>query len=366
LSAAGQAQIPPVLAGFDGFVDTILHVVSERRSPSDYSRLTTLSAFSERILEAYDGRNTNIEMVPRLTKIGGNGPIFAFALARFGIPVSYIGCLGLPEIHPVFEEFSRSVNAFSIAEPGYSDAIEFVDAKLICGKQQSVSEISWQSIRDRLPIDQLAELVANAGLVAFLDWALVFQMTDIVNEFLSQVASRLSGPKKPLFVDTADFSKRSDRDILGFANVLRRLGEKFQVYVGFNLRESALFGRVVGLKEPEKAPTEVLKYSQQLRAQVGVDTLLIHWSQFAAAVDRESAVWVETPFTTNPRISTGAGDHFNAGFCLGRLLGADLATNLKLGVAASGYYVREAESPTLRQLARFIETLSYEEKIVSR
>lgn len=366
LSAAEQAQIPPVLAGFDGFVDTILHVVSERRSPSDYSRLTTLSAFSERILEAYDGRNTNIEMVPRLTKIGGNGPIFAFALARFGIPVSYIGCLGLPEIHPVFEEFSRSVNAFSIAEPGYSDAIEFVDAKLICGKQQSVSEISWQSIRDRLPIDQLAELVANAGLVAFLDWALVFQMTDIVNEFLSQVASRLSGPKKPLFVDTADFSKRSDRDILGFANVLRRLGEKFQVYVGFNLRESALFGRVVGLKEPEKAPTEVLKYSQQLRAQVGVDTLLIHWSQFAAAVDRESAVWVETPFTTNPRISTGAGDHFNAGFCLGRLLGADLATNLKLGVAASGYYVREAESPTLRQLARFIETLSYEEKIVSR
>ena len=46
--------------------------------------------------------------------------------------------------------------------------------------------------------------------------------------------------------------------------------------------------------------------------------------------------------------------HFNAGFCLGRLLGADLATNRKLGVAASGYYVREAESPTLRQLAKFM------------
>jgi sugar/nucleoside kinase (ribokinase family) len=94
-----------VLAGFDGFVDTILHVVAERRSPSDYSRLTTLSAFSERILEAYDGRNTNIEMVPRLTKIGGNGPIFAFALARFGIPVSYIGCLGLPKIHRCLRSF---------------------------------------------------------------------------------------------------------------------------------------------------------------------------------------------------------------------------------------------------------------------
>jgi hypothetical protein len=27
LSAAEKAQLPPVLAGFDGFVDTILHVV---------------------------------------------------------------------------------------------------------------------------------------------------------------------------------------------------------------------------------------------------------------------------------------------------------------------------------------------------
>jgi ketohexokinase len=351
-----------VLAGFDGFVDTIVHVVAERRSPSDYSRLTTLRAFSERILEAYDGRNANIEMVPRLTKIGGNGPIFAFALARLGIPVSYIGCLGLPKIHPVFEEFSSRVNAFSIAEPGYSDAIEFVDGKVICGKQQSVSQISWQTIRDRLSLDQMTGLVTSSGLVAFMDWALVFQITDIVNEFLSQVAPGLSGTKKPLFVDIADPSKRSDRDILGFAEALRRLTEKFQVYLGLNLRESALFGRVVGLKEPQKEPKEVLKYSQQLRERVGVDTLLIHWSQFAAAVDHQSTAWVETPFITTPRISTGAGDNFNAGFCLGRLLGADLSTNLKLGVAASGYYVREAESPTLRQLARFIEPFSYEEK----
>jgi hypothetical protein len=37
-----------------------------------------------------------------------------------------------------------------------------------------------------------------------------------------------------------------------------------------------------------------------------------------------------------------------------------------MGVAASGYYVHEPESPTLRQLVRFIETFSNEEKVVSR
>ncbi len=92
LSAAQPSPFPSFVAGFDGFVDTILHAVSERRSSTEYSRLTTLKAFSERILAA-SGRNMNIEMVPRLTKIGGNGPILAYALAHFDIPVSYIGCL---------------------------------------------------------------------------------------------------------------------------------------------------------------------------------------------------------------------------------------------------------------------------------
>ena len=44
-----------------------------------------------------------------------------------------------------------------------------------------------------------------------------------------------------------------------------------------------------------------------------------------------------------PKISTGAGDHFNAGFCLGRVLGFWLAESLCAGVATSGYYVRTGE-----------------------
>jgi hypothetical protein len=47
LNAAEHSQIPPLVAGFDGFVDTILHVVSERRSPTDYTRLLTLQEFAE-------------------------------------------------------------------------------------------------------------------------------------------------------------------------------------------------------------------------------------------------------------------------------------------------------------------------------
>jgi hypothetical protein len=357
LSAAKHGQVLPVVAGFDGFVDTILHAVSERRSSTEYSRLTTLQAFSERILAA-SGRNMNIEMVPRLTKIGGNGPILAHALASFGIPVSYIGCLGSPKLHPVFDEFARNIKTFSIAEPGYSDAIEFTDGKLICGKQQSVSEISWQSVLQQLPIDQLTDLVRDAGLIAFVNWGIVFSMTEMMNEFLHQIGDHLSGPRKPFFIDTADPSKRSEEDILRFVEMLPRLAEKFQVYLGFNLRESTFIARAVGLTAPPNTPQEVLAYSKQLRERLGIDAVVIHWSRNAVGNDLHSAACVEAPYTDNPQISTGAGDHFNAGFCLGRLLRGDLDANIELGVATSGYYVREAKSPTLSQLSGFVETLS--------
>ena len=358
LSASSSIQAPSVVAGFDGFVDTILHVVSERRSSTEYSRLTTLQGFSEKVLAASGGRNTNIEMMPRLTKLGGNGPIFANALAHFDIPVSYIGCLGSPVLHPVFDEFSKKVKTYSIAEPGYSDAIEFMDGKLVCGKQQSVIEISWQSVLSRLSIEELSDLVSQAGLVAFLNWGIVFSMTDMMDAFLHHIGDHLSGPRKPFFIDTADPARRSEEDIERFVKMLSRLVEKFQVYLGFNLRESTFIARAVGLAAPQNTPDEVLTYSKRLRERLGIDAVVIHWSRHAVGNDSDSDVSVEAPFTDNPRISTGAGDHFNAGFCLGRLLGGDLRANIQLGVATSGYYVREGHGPTVPELIEFVKTLS--------
>jgi len=54
-------------------------------------------------------------------------------------------------------------------------------------------------------------------------------------------------------------------------------------------------------------------------------------------------------------ITTGAGDHFNAGFCLGKLLGLDSELSLLTGVATSGFYVRTAKSPAVSDLIRMLE-----------
>ena len=60
----------------------------------------------------------------------------------------------------------------------------------------------------------------------------------------------------------------------------------------------------------------------------------------------------------NRSITTGAGDHFNSGFCLGKLLGLDDATSVLTGVTTSGHYVRTAESPTIAQLVDMMKDTS--------
>jgi sugar/nucleoside kinase (ribokinase family) len=75
------------------------------------------------------------------------------------------------------------------------------------------------------------------------------------------------------------------------------------------------------------------------------------------AASAAGVVSVKGPFVEKPLISTGAGDHFNAGFCVGKLIGADDATALQLGVGTSGYYVRTAHSPAPQDLVKFLNSL---------
>ncbi len=83
----------------------------------------------------------------------------------------------------------------------------------------------------------------------------------------------------------------------------------------------------------------------------------MHATAFAAAASKTGSAFVEGPFVAQPLISTGAGDHFNAGYALAGILGGDLEQRLQLGVATSGYYVRTAKSPSLPDIRRFLKKI---------
>src|SRR5882762_3409914 len=212
LEGKDRASQMTAFVGLDGFVDEILHVVDKRESAEIYTRLPTIQQFSER-LAAAAGRSTNVELVSQFTKLGGNGPIMANALASFGLKVTYLGVLGYPNLHPVFAEFAKRAQVHSIAEPGYTDALEFEDGKIMLGKHQSLKQMTWENIQARFGLEKFAALLASANLVGFVNWTMLTAMSDIWSAVLKEICPGLKGPRRKLFIDLADPEKRTLEDI---------------------------------------------------------------------------------------------------------------------------------------------------------
>ena len=173
------------LVCLDGFVDSILHVVATRESAEQYTRMESMAEFGLKITAAA-GLSANFEMVPQLLKFGGNGPIMANALDAYGTPVTYVGNLGAPNLHPVFADFAARAKVISLAEPGYTDAIEFDDGKLMFGKHLSLREVNWENLLEHIPLERLVKIFNDSTLIALVNWTMLTGMTRILEELLKR------------------------------------------------------------------------------------------------------------------------------------------------------------------------------------
>ena len=156
-----------------------------------------------------------------------------------------------------------------------------------------------------------------------------------------------------MFVDLADPEKRNHADIRHAMELLSRFEKQVDVILGLNLKESGEICDVMGIPVPHDPEAAIEATAGAIRQKLDISCVVVHPRRSAAAATREGSATFYGPFILQPTISTGAGDHFNAGFCLGRTLGFSLEESLCTGVATSGYYVRTAQSPTAEQLAEF-------------
>ena len=132
--------------------------------------------------------------------------------------------------------------------------------------------------------------------------------------------------------------------------------------LGLNLAEAERVSSVCGFSPGKLSPDAYHEFlpniATHIRSSIGLDTVVIHPREGAAASTAiGKPCWFEGPTTPSPQLSTGAGDHFNAGFALAQTLQFPLEQCLAVGTASSGVYVRDAQSPTLRRLTSFLQTL---------
>ncbi|WP_432797898.1 PfkB family carbohydrate kinase [Poriferisphaera sp. WC338] len=355
----------PVMLGFDGFVDSIISVVDKREDAENYTAMPTIATFGERI-SAAAGKSANFELVTRLRKLGGNGPIMANAMSRAGLAVTYVGAVGYPTIDPVFREMAERAEVHPIADPGHTDALEFEDGKLMIGKYQCLNEVDVATLRNAISDEKFFEIVNRSQLIGMVNWTMCAQVHKIWTYMLEEVYPKcdkeVDGKRRMIFIDLTDPAKRPEADLKDALTICSRLNKMVDVTLGLNLNESLQVSKVLGIDVPGDPFETVIERCIAVREKMGISGVVVHPRSGAGGAVLEadgsvSSAYFKGPFVENPKLSTGAGDNFNAGYCLGRLAGLDLAESLCCGTGTSGFYVRNAKSPTLKELGDFCDRL---------
>ena len=177
----------------------------------------------------------------------------------------------------------------------------------------------------------------------------------IIEEVLPNIDN--SKGKRFMFFDLADPEKRTNEDIIEALQLIQKFNIYFNVILGLNLKEAVEIAEVLGIqgyKCDNIDKINLKELTEQVSKKLNIYCLVIHPTIEATAVVGENYYHVDGPYTANPILTTGAGDNFNAGFCLGQILNLSPEQSLILGVATSGYYVRNAKSPSFDDIKEFL------------
>lgn len=345
-----------VLIGFDGFRDTITRAVRARSDASHFEPFHLIQEFSARLLEAA-GKGCLIELAVQETRLGGNSPIAALALGTLGATTTLIAALGETAIDPLFHPVVTACKeVHTIGAPGETDAIEFDDGKIMLGKHAAIQQVDIELLYKKIGKEKLVALFEQNELFVSNNWAIMLHLTEIWKALAQDIAPRLSLKPRSLFIDLTDPSKRSDLDIQQALDAMKMLKSQFSITLGLNegeaLRLLQFYGRITG----SLTRGELVESARFLREQSGLHEVVIHTVKSAAAVNSTEEAIVDGPFIEKPKISTGGGDNFNAGFLAAKGYDLSLHDSLLLAVATSGFYVRNGKSPTIQEVCQFLRS----------
>ena len=335
--------------GLDGFVDKITVPVKKRTGPlTAFTPYITLTDLGQTIAAA-SSTNLNLELYPKLEKMGGNGPLFANTLANLGVSVKYVGTLGNP-IHPVFKNFCNNVQAISLGNYGETDAIECQDGKLILGKTHALDSITFENLIAHVPLDALIQDYSEASLISWQNWTMTMHMTDILENILKNIWNKIKNrPDRICFFDLADPAKRTENDVLCLLKRLPYFKNKAKVLLGANRSEIQHIGRLLGINFNATIPMHDKNYLNLVAhacQKLNIDGLIVHCRDGAVASINNQTAFAPPMKAKRLTCLTGSGDHFNGGFLSGLLMNLSLEQSLVLAHITSVLYIETGESPT--------------------
>ncbi len=355
LAARPSLDALPVLVGFDAFIDELTHVVERRESPDVYEPVRSLADFGAWV-SSTAGHSGLREAVVTRVAAGGCSLNLGDGLAALGFPLD--ACIGFePVRNPVFEPIVqrfRNLLPFPTA-PGRTAAYEFSDGKLMLCSTSHFSEITPDRLRQAFADGRYRAAAQNARALVLASWSVYPHMTACWRMLQDEVFAGFT--HRPwIFVDLADPASRAPAELADMAAALAGFERIGPVVLSLNGNEANRLAAALGLR-PSSADTtdELGALAVSLRERLAITEVGIHRVRDAVSATARGVAHIVGPYCARPRQSVGAGDRFNAGMLAGILLGLTPVEYLATGAATSGFFVREARSPSLVELAAFFQ-----------
>ena len=336
-----------VLAGFDGFIDSIVKVIASQDEDGGPVYFNTIEEFGDYI-SGKKGSGFSLETEELFQKLGGNMPIMANAMAQMGLKVNGVGALGIPDISPVFAAMHPRCKLYSFTNPGFTTAIEFTDGKMMLARMTELNNADWNTVKNNIGLDKLNELYLNSNLICLLNWSELAHSNEIWKGLQEDVFAQNEQLKPRLFfIDLSDCSKRNPAEIKIALDLIKSFKSYGKVTLSLNHNEAnILYKTFINQDIPSGLQTK----GQHLFNALAIDTLIIHSAKISLAWDQQGAYTNVPDFIDEPLMLTGAGDNFNAGYCIAQLLDMDTESSLMLANLVSNIYIKTAKSPDLTAL----------------
>lgn len=337
-----------IVVGFDGFTDTIVRPLKQAAAvDAPALPFDTIRELGEFLIGKAE-KSCSIELQVEARQLGGNLPFLSRGAGGLGLDVSCIGMLGDGAVEEPFRQMPCTL--YPYAASGQSTCMEFRDGKVLLAADCALPRDAWQMVLDATG-GRAPALFCGADLLALVNWSELSFSHSLWARTLD--ALEQTDKTRFAFFDLCDVSRRTDGQIDTVLRLIGGFAEKRTAILSLNENEAlTVSARVLD------GAADLAEIARTVRSRYGIDEVLIHTLRESLLCTPRGLTRLPTHFVESPRISTGAGDNFNAASCFAAVMGLDDEERVAFANAFAHFYISQGYNPGLDELLCHMEALS--------
>lgn len=338
----------------DGFIDEVWEIVDTRTGLSDYTAYSQMRKFSERIANSGSG-GVGLEIVRKRRTYGGFTSNTGTATGKLGVDTALVGGYGSTEIDPVYRELDKRCRLYPFGNPCVTHIFEFDDGKVMMTYLETMNDVSWKHIVDKLGVDTIKSLLQKSSIVCVGYWSLLPAFDEIVSGICENMPD--DGITRRFFFDFADILKRDRSALVNTIDVLRDINESFPVTLSVNEHESSALFSLLS-EAPDNTEQSIKDAIRRTQQYMGFDEFVVHTPLYAAAaLASGECAYIKQKYCENPVRTAGAGDTFNAGYITASLAGLNISERLYTANTAVSFFLCEGTAPDQDSLMAHMQSM---------